>query len=79
MLQVRVGKIIYGPLNAVMTYSEEYMERYPIMLKGQRIIIERFAYDKGLYIFNPRVKEVIDGRSTADINFSWNTTKDRWS
>ena len=39
MIQARVKKIVYGPYNSVMTNYEEYLERYPILLKRQKIII----------------------------------------
>jgi len=73
MIQVKVSKIIYGPYNSVMTDDEEYIQFMAILLKGQGIIIERYRYDEGLYIFNPRVKTIIEEREVADIHFEWNT------
>lgn len=72
MIQVRVKKIIYGPYNSVMTDDEEYMGKYPILLKEQPIIIKRFKYDEGLYKFNPRVETLIEQREIADISFGYN-------
>lgn len=71
MLQVKVSKIIYGPYNSIM--SAEYMEGLGILLKGQSLVIERFTYDEGLYVFNPRVKDIIEEREIANINFELNT------
>ncbi len=72
MIQVGVLRIIYGPYNSVMTNDEEYMKRYPILLKNQSIVVERFRYDKGLYQFNPRIKQIIEERHIEEIDFEWN-------
>jgi dCMP deaminase len=72
MIQVKVSKIVYGPYNSVMTNSLEYIEKTKSILVGQKIIVKRFAYDEGLYKFNPRVKELIESRKINDINFEWN-------
>ena len=71
MIQVKVSKIVYGPYNSIMTDSQEYMDRVRMLLKGQEIDIRRFKYDEGLYVFNPRIKALIEEREVADINFHW--------
>ncbi len=73
MMQARVKEIVYGPYNAVMTNSKEYLAQYPKLLKGSKIIIRRFIYDEGLFQFNPRIREIIaEKKDIADINFEWN-------
>jgi dCMP deaminase len=72
MIQVEASKIIYGPYQTVMQNSEEYMKRYPILLKGQKIVIKRFKYDEGLYRFNPRIQVLMEKRDVNDIHFEWN-------
>ncbi len=72
MIQVKVSKIVYGPLASVMTDSKEYVMSMKNLLKKQKIIIERFKYDEGLYIFEPRVKNLIQEREVEDIIFEWN-------
>lgn len=72
MIQVKVLKIVYGPYHSVMTDNEEHLNIMKKLLKGQKIIIERFKYDEGLYRFNPRVKTLIEEREIADIDFEWN-------
>lgn len=72
MIQVRVSKIIYGPCGSVMIDKKEYIKTLGILLKNQDIIIERYKYDEGLYVFNPRVKSIIEEREVSDINFELN-------
>lgn len=72
IIQVGAVKIVYGPYNSVLTSSEDYLLKYPIILKGQPLVIERFKYDKGLYEFNSRVKKIIEEREISDIIFQWN-------
>lgn len=71
LIQCKISKIIYGPYNSIK--SDEYLDSLEILLRNQKIIIERFKYDEALYAFNPRVKEIIEEREVANINFEWNT------
>ena len=73
MIQVQVGKIIYGPYGSAMIDSEEFIEGIKVLLKGQDIIIKRFGYDEGLYRFNPRVGEIMRNREIGNTNFEWNS------
>lgn len=72
MIQVKIKKIIYGGHTSVMTNTKEYISRYPLLLKKQSIIIERFKYDEGLYRFNPRIRELIRKREVTDIRLEYN-------
>ncbi len=73
IIQIQASRVVYGPYMTMMQNSEEYMKRYPALLKGQKIIVERFKYDEGLYRFNPRVRTIIEERDVIDVNFEWNT------
>ena len=72
MLQAKVSKIIYGPYSSVMTDSKEYLKKYPLLLKGQSLILQKFKYEEGLYRFNNRIRHVISQRETSIIDFEWN-------
>ena len=72
MIQVGAVKIVYGPYNSVMTDNREHLELIGRIVEGQKIKIERFKYDEGLFRFNDRVKTIIMERKIADIDFEHN-------
>jgi dCMP deaminase len=77
MIQVKVSKIIYGPLLSVMLDNKKYGESLKILLKGQKIVIEKFKYEEGLYRFNHRIRDEMSERKTSFIDFEWNVELDK--
>ena len=62
IIQVGVVKIIYGPLQSVMTSTPDYLSRFDKILYCQKIKIQRFAFDDVLFEMNPGFKEICDTR-----------------
>ncbi len=72
ILSVKATKIVYGPLQAVMISEKSYLENYKILMKNQKLIVEKFKYLEDLFNINPKVIEVIKDRQ--DINMEFNVS-----
>ena len=46
--------------------------RYVLLLKNQKLIVERFKYDLSLYKYNPRIEQIVKSRDIGNIDFEWN-------
>lgn len=76
LIQVEASKVVYGPYNSVMQSSEEYLNRYDLMVDNQSIIIERFKYDESLYNLSPFIKQaMVQKKDSMDMNFEHNVAK----
>ena len=75
IIQIGAFKLIYGPYNSVMTDSEAYLKKFTLLLKGQKLRVERFKYDKELYEYTPRIKTLIENKKIADIRIENNFWK----
>lgn len=69
IIQVGAVKIVYGPLQAKMCSSPEYLSVYPRMLTGVPITIRRFKFDKELFELQPGLEEVCRERNDIKLEF----------
>lgn len=69
IIQVGAVKIVYGPLQAKMCSSPDYLAIYPKMLTGVPITIRRFRYDKELFELQPGLEEVCKERKDIELEF----------
>ena len=62
IIQVGAKKIIYGPLQAAMLSSPDYLKIFDRILYCQKIKIQRFAFDDVIFDMNTGLKEICDSR-----------------
>jgi deoxycytidylate deaminase len=72
MIQAKVAQIVYGPYGSAMIDSQEFIDGMKVLLKGQPIVIRRFTFDEGLYLFNTRVGKMMGERKIGNTSFEWN-------